>query len=374
MADLDGDGYTELVIGNRVFAAETGKLLCTATGNSGTIAGWSTDNFMIQTAIADVPELGTQQICIGNAIYGVTISNRNGTVGNSMTALKTLSPISMHDNTSPPASDGVTQAVDFDLDGHLDVIVSTIDQTGRILYTYVWSPHKNEIIASKKLNSVFKASVPFVGNISGSQYPEIVYVHGNSSNAYYISALSYNTAATDKQLSLLWQIPHLDSSGTTGITLFDFNQDGISEPVYRDEQQLRIINGSLKSHITGNDTVAVYNLVVYPCISGTSHEYPTIADIDNDGQAELIVAGPVTSSVSFVQTVVGPIRIFKAGVDTKWAPTRKVWNQFSYNAVNVNEDLTIPRYPMNPATFFPGKDGILHTADDIQPFNNFLQQ
>ena len=36
-----------------------------------------------------------------------------------------------------------------------------------------------------------------------------------------------------------------------------------------------------------------------------------------------------------------------------------------YNVVNINEDLSVPQYPMNPASFFPnGK----------QPYNNFLQQ
>jgi hypothetical protein len=42
--------------------------------------------------------------------------------------------------------------------------------------------------------------------------------------------------------------------------------------------------------------------------------------------------------------------------------------------VNINEDLTVPRYQLNPATFFPGEDGMLGDGVDIQPFNNFLQQ
>jgi hypothetical protein len=45
-----------------------------------------------------------------------------------------------------------------------------------------------------------------------------------------------------------------------------------------------------------------------------------------------------------------------------------------YNAVNINEDLTVPTVQMNPATVFPGADGLLGTSDDIRPYNNFLQQ
>jgi hypothetical protein len=51
-----------------------------------------------------------------------------------------------------------------------------------------------------------------------------------------------------------------------------------------------------------------------------------------------------------------------------------VWNQYSYNAVNVNEDLTIPAVQFNPATVLPGEDGLLGTSDDVRPYNNFLQQ
>ena len=40
----------------------------------------------------------------------------------------------------------------------------------------------------------------------------------------------------------------------------------------------------------------------------------------------------------------------------------------------MNDDLTIPRFQLNPATLFPGADGISGTADDVRPFNNFLQQ
>jgi uncharacterized repeat protein (TIGR02543 family)/uncharacterized repeat protein (TIGR01451 family) len=42
--------------------------------------------------------------------------------------------------------------------------------------------------------------------------------------------------------------------------------------------------------------------------------------------------------------------------------------------VNVNNDLSIPKYQLSPATVFPGNDGVLGTSDDVRPFNNFLQQ
>ncbi|HCC52833.1 MAG TPA: hypothetical protein DEQ30_12920, partial [Porphyromonadaceae bacterium] len=57
-----------------------------------------------------------------------------------------------------------------------------------------------------------------------------------------------------------------------------------------------------------------------------------------------------------------------------WASARKVWNQYAYNVVNVNEDLTIPQFQLNPATVFAGSDGVMGTSDDVRPYNAFLQQ
>ncbi|GBU06926.1 hypothetical protein AwDysgo_02570 [Bacteroidales bacterium] len=58
-----------------------------------------------------------------------------------------------------------------------------------------------------------------------------------------------------------------------------------------------------------------------------------------------------------------------ASAGEPWAPARKVWNQNAYNPVYVNDDLTIPSRPLNPANAFARSDGGFN-----RPFNNFLQQ
>jgi hypothetical protein len=55
-------------------------------------------------------------------------------------------------------------------------------------------------------------------------------------------------------------------------------------------------------------------------------------------------------------------------------PARKVWNQYAYNVVNINEDLTVPKGLFNIATFMAGPDSTLYTTDDVQPYNDFLKQ
>jgi hypothetical protein len=381
LADLDGDGWTEIVAGNKIFAAESGRLLCTTGSDEGIVHGWYNNvNSLLQTAVGDVLGVGNQQVCIGNTVYAVNIVDRNAAT-NIATPVASISPIVIAVSGSTEilsVTDGATQLADIDLDGHLDIIVSTVvrDNTtiaNSKLYFYIWSPYKNKIIASKKIARVYKRSVPFVGDIDGDGYPEIVLIHGgataNSADPGYdnITTLKYNPLSATGELDIFWQEPHDDVSGATGITLFDFNQDGISELVYRDSKYLRIINGSKKHHLTGNPA-GVYDLATIECRSGTAYEYPIVVDTDNDGEAEIVIVGYITSIPN------QSLRIFKSGTGTKWAPARKVWNQYSYNAINVNEDLTIPRYPMNPATVFPGKDGRIGTADDIRPYNAFLQQ
>jgi hypothetical protein len=389
LIDVDGDGWTEIVVGNKIFAAESGQLLCSVGTNEGIIHGWGggKNNNLIQTVVGDVLGIGNQQLCIGNSIYRITITNRNGTSGNSMTLAKSITP-KIYDGSalqdiSSKTTDGATQLADFDLDGNLDIVVSTIiDRTSQNnnskLCIYIWSPAKNAIIASRMISRVYKRGVPFIGDINGDGYPEIVIIRGgqdggsaSDSGHDKITALRYNPAEPNQELEIFWELTHNDSSGATGITLFDFNQDGISELVYRDNTNLRIINGSLINHLTQSPVTAPYDLETISCGSATCFEYPVVADIDNDGEAEIVITGPAGGDEN---TYAGPLRIFEAADGHKWAPARPVWNQYPYNAVNVNEDLTIPKIPLNSAIVFPGLDGVIGTNDDTRPYNNFLQQ
>jgi hypothetical protein len=136
------------------------------------------------------------------------------------------------------------------------------------------------------------------------------------------------------------------------MSMFDFNQDGNNELVYRDQTNLRIVKGT--DGLDMNDPTL--------CSSATADEYPLVADINGDGAAEIIVTGGTK------------VWVYSSDPSGLWAPARKVWTQIAYNVVNFNEDLTVPRVQMNPATVFPGPDGQLGTSDDVRPYNGYLQQ
>lgn len=142
---------------------------------------------------------------------------------------------------------------------------------------------------------------------------------------------------------LIWQKETNDhSSQITGSSSFDFNGDGISEVLYADEGYLRIYNGP-----TGD------TLFTVPNPSHTHLEYPVVADCDNDGHSDLILAGnTATLAAARWETdpvkldsirAAGPgIKVYGAKSAEKWVPTQPIWNQYSYYVLNVKDNFTAP--------------------------------
>ena len=64
------------------------------------------------------------------------------------------------------------------------------------------------------------------------------------------------------------------------MTMFDLNQDGSQEIIYRDRTNFTILDGP-----TGK---TVYS---YPMLSVTGTEYPVVVDINHDGSAEILIEG-----------------------------------------------------------------------------------
>lgn len=137
---------------------------------------------------------------------------------------------------------------------------------------------------------------------------------------------------TNADIDLWFKTTKDCSSAVTGSSVFDFNGDGKAEVVYSDEYHLWMYDGS-----TGT------NLIPSTCnTTGTLWEYPLVADVDNDGQADIVVASnaygitcPDNASKQ------AGIRVFGSAKGA-WVRTRRIWNQHTYHVTNIAEDGTVP--------------------------------
>ena len=354
-ADFNGDGYPEVYIGNAIYDAATLKQLCVgpANGNKGLSYRGSPNtvyphhaNYAISYACNVLGDNGLELIC-GNTIYNVNIISRTNPSLNSVTVNKTV---------TPPAGypqDGQVALADLDLDGETDIIVTkdlTDDCVDDDIYYYAYKPSTGEILFEHSFYCR-GAGFPAICNIDQDPHPEILFVdYLRDVSEEKMHCLRYTMA---NGLSEVWSIHHNDPSGMTTMAFFDFNRDEIPEIVFRDSYDLNIINGS-------NGEI----LYSYPMRSGTAGEHPIVADVNNDGHAEIIVVGLLEDY--YGNNGHGSLLMFG---NSTWPDARKVWNQYAYNVTNVNNDLTIPQLCFNNATPFTAPDGTVR-----RPYNNFLQQ
>jgi len=185
-------------------------------------------------------------------------------------------------------------------------------------------------------------------------------------------------ANVENRLKICWAMEHTDTSHNTSMTLFDFDNNNTFDICYRDETTLRVISPAIGNNGAGRDYVPAGELPNHPttnpnsstmfstpAYSGTGFEYPTIADVNMDGSADIIVTS--RSGFSSVATH-GFIQVFEYATD-KWAPCPPVWNQGMYNPTQVREDLKINARPISMLTEF------VKNGETIRPYNgSWIQQ
>ena len=125
-----------------------------------------------------------------------------------------------------------------------------------------------------------------------------------------------------------WRRYTRDRSRATGSSVFDLNGDGAAEVIYNDECNFRIYDGR-----TGKE------IFRQPSISRTRIEYPVVADVDNDGNAEIVFTSSnalYACSGESLDTNNG-LEVWGDSNDL-WVQARRIWNQHAYHITNVFED------------------------------------
>ncbi|MBQ0015852.1 MAG: hypothetical protein KBT04_02575, partial [Bacteroidales bacterium] len=372
-ADFNGDGNPEVYIRDRVFDAATGRLLLDISkltdnnaANPMVGASWAYstnyytgfsleqqyNGFISVPMAADVLGTGHPQLLLGANVYDVRINNRNGVLGNTATLAKHAAI------ATASAYDGHAQVADFNFDGNLDMLVTTRSayNNSTKLYAYIWD------VKNDSYNTLLELDV----NGSGMSMPAIADVNNDGKLEVMLQAktalygtnslLAYTVDPVTLNFNALWQAATTDGSYSNCATVFDFNQDSIYEVLTAGDSKLQILNGE------NGAVVASFDLR-----EPTTMTYPIVADVNADGFAEIVVADSL-SGIADLQR--GKLRVFYSPTGS-WASTRPVWNQFMYNATNVNNDLSVPANMVSNAAKIAGPE---LTPVVRQPYNAFLAQ
>jgi hypothetical protein len=243
--------------------------------------------------------------------------------------------------------DGSYSAVgDFDLDGVPEVVV--VNSTTHTMWLWRHDPAQPggfvivrqpvdingtldpALCAPGSAGSTRGGGPPTVADFDGDGVPDVA-LAGGVGYAILNGAKLVDPAIAGPD-TFLWVKQTRDcSSAATGSSIFDFNGDGQAEVVYSDEIYFRIYDGK-----TGDVLFQTCNT------TGTLIEYPLVADVDNDGQADIVV---VSNAYAYEceGTRQSGVRVFGSANGT-WVRTRRVWNQHAYHVTNIEEDGTVPTH------------------------------
>jgi len=335
---LGPTGPAQVVVGNGVFDAATGKTLCPQTNELGAVGG-NGDGTL--SAVADLDLDGIPEVVTGNQAYKL-VKNDASPTGYSCTAMFSAG-VRMPGNRACAggvgslcpegfpavanfAAYGSAMGLQTD-DPHPQVVVVSRgylrihDWTGGLLLNPIPLPTHGQACPS----DYNAGGAPTIADFDGDGMPEV----GVASQSAY--------SVWKPGRGWIWSSQTYDCSANTGSSVFDFEGKGEATVVYSDQCFFHVFDGK-----------SGQSLISEPNSSCTAYEMPIVADIDGTGRAKILVPNnnicPTQCAGMWPGVTANRLVGLKAlrSPSDKWVNTRSVWNQHTYHVTNVNLDGTLP--------------------------------
>jgi ASPM-SPD-2-Hydin domain-containing protein/HYDIN/CFA65/VesB family protein/VCBS repeat protein len=291
IADLDKDGFAEVIVGRDVFD-HTGHLKWRGAGSFGQVSDG------IDSVVADIDLDGHPEVLAGGTVYrgdgSIMWSLPNGQEG------------------------GVSVGMLDPMDPFPEIVIHTGSSLRVLDHLGVekWHAPITSMAAATEL--------PTLADFDGDGDTDIAIADGASVNVFRGTG------------GMLWSAPTSDMTCCVGISAFDFEGDGAYELILHDYGTVYVYRGA-----TGAQLYSA------PRPSVTAFEMPVVADIDRDNKGELVVALYDLSGRGGI--------VAYSNIGDSWVAAPRIWNQQVFHVTNVFESGAIPRVevpiPMAPRVF-----------------------
>ncbi|MFO0564841.1 MAG: FG-GAP-like repeat-containing protein [Polyangiaceae bacterium] len=307
IADMDGDGHGEVVMGASVFDYQ--GVLVSGSGQHGAggldYAGKGSLHSS-SSIIVDVDGDAKQEVVTGNTAYrmdGTTVwTNTNG--------------------------DGFPGVADFDHDGNAELVVVT--RTSVRVHDLATG-----VLRVETPLGLSEGGPPVIADFDGDGTPEIGVQPG-------CAFLTFEYDASQKTLTKSWETALKSCSGFFVATAFDFEGDGAVEILAHDDCYVSLLSGKTGTVLTQ-----------LPASHATWTEFVSVADVDGDLSADLLFSandefgGAPYNYASYCayksgETARHGVYVY-SDPDGAWMPTRRIWNQQPYHITNIKSDGSLPK-------------------------------
>jgi hypothetical protein len=368
-ADLDGNGTIEIVVpkknGGLIAFNADGSLRWVSHGVNKTTA-YNGDFHSVTVAIADMDHDGFAEIVAGGVVfdYQGNVTNaahvgheKYGSNDASYGPVSIIADVDGNDATTEQyvvtgnraiakdgtelwhvdadLTDGYPAIADLDEDGVPELVVVAQG------YLRVQNATNGTLIDKVKMDGAGLGGPPTIADFDNDGVLEMASANGTAYNVFEYDA----TKPVGQKLKVKWSMKTQDgSSNVTGSSVFDFEGDGSAEVVYNDECYSRVYRGA--------DGTVLYKI---PNSSATIHEMPVLVDVDGDNNTEFVVVandrnhlyGGLTCPDYAGEGASPRHGVYVYGdANDKWVRTRKIWNQHAYHITNIASDGKVP----NPET------------------------